>query len=84
MVVQLVQISVETNQKISSSSGFSSGLHWASGNIIADTQIFTWHYIQTLWIYSLRHFEKQIFSVVNILSIYSVSNSMGIPETTIF
>ena len=35
----MVQISVETNWKISSGSGFSSGLHWTGGNTIVDTQI---------------------------------------------
>ena len=39
-------------------------------------------YIWILWIYAFRHFENQIFSVVNILSIYSASNSIGFPETT--
>ena len=33
-------------------------------------------YIWTLWIYTFRHFENQIFSVVNILSIYGVSRGI--------
>ena len=33
-------------------------------------------YIWTLWIYTFRHFENQIFSVVNILSIYGVGRGI--------